>query len=73
MSISRGSGCADTSNASAIRRSVSLPRALSTATTRVPSSRLATMRCAACLSRPASATDVPPNFMTTVPGMDGQC
>ena len=34
MSISRGSGTGETSNASAIRRSVSLPRALSTATTR---------------------------------------
>ena len=67
MSISRGSGSGETSNASAISRSVSLPRALSTATTLWPASRLATMRCAARLSRPASATDVPPNFITTVP------
>src|SRR4051794_22209770 len=67
MSISRGSGRGETSWALAIRRSVSLPRALSTATTRWPALRLATMRCAARLRRPASATDVPPNFMTTVP------
>ena len=36
MSISRGSGSGETSCASAISRSVSLPRALSTATTRWP-------------------------------------
>ena len=66
MSISRGSGCGETSWASAIRRSVSLPRALRTATTRCPASRLATIRCAARLRRSASATEVPPNFMTTV-------
>ena len=46
-----------------------MPRADSTATTRCPASRLATMRCAARLRRSASATEVPPNFMTTVPGM----
>ena len=66
MSISRGSGTGETSNASAIRRSVSLPRALRTATTRWPASRLATMRRAARLRRSASATEVPPNFITTV-------
>src|SRR3954465_14826119 len=49
-----------------MRRSVSLPRALSTATTRWPASRLATIRRAARLRRSASATDVPPNFITTV-------
>ena len=69
MSISRGSGFGEISLASAISRSVSLPRALSTATTRVPCSRLATIRCAARLRRSASATDVPPNFMTTVSGI----
>ncbi len=69
MSISRGSGLGDTSWASATRRSVSLPRALRTTTTRRPCSRLATMRCAARLMRSASATDVPPNFMTSVSGM----
>ena len=66
MSISRGSGSGETSKASAISRSVSLPRALSTATTRWPVSRLATIRRAARFRRSASATDVPPNFMTTV-------
>src|SRR4051812_23368987 len=66
MSISRGSGSGETSSASAMRRSVSLPRALSTATTRWPAARLATMRRAARLRRSASATDVPPNFITTV-------
>ena len=69
MSISRGSGCGEISNASAMSASVVLPRALSTATTRLPASRLATIRCAARLRRSASATDVPPNFMTTVPDM----
>src|SRR4051794_25923242 len=66
MSISRGSGSGETSSASAISRSVSLPRALSTATTRWPASRLATIRRAARFNRSASATDVPPNFITTV-------
>jgi hypothetical protein len=70
MSISRGSGDEETSNASAMSRSVSLPRAESTATTRVPWSRLATMRSAARFRRCASATEVPPNFMTTVPGIE---
>ncbi len=69
MSISRGSGLGEISCASAMRKSVVRPRALSTATTRLPASRLATMRCAARLRRSASATEVPPNFMTTVPGM----
>jgi hypothetical protein len=52
-----------------VSSSVVLPRAESTATTRVPFSRVSTIRPAARLSRSASATDVPPNFMTTVPGM----
>ena len=42
------------------------PRADSTATTRLPSSRRWTMRPAAFLMRSALATEVPPNFMTTV-------
>jgi hypothetical protein len=70
MSISRGSGLGEISSASEMRKSVVLPRALSTATTRLPDSRLATMRAAARFRRSASATDVPPNFMTTVPDMD---
>ena len=67
MSISRGSGFGETSSAIAIRSSVVLPRADSTATTRFPASRWATIRRAARLIRSASATDVPPNFITTVP------
>ena len=67
MSISRGSGAVETSSAIEISSSVVLPRADSTATTRWPCSRAATMRRAARLMRSASATDVPPNFMTTVP------
>src|SRR6202790_5794991 len=64
MSISRGSGVGETSSAIAMSSSVVLPRAESTATTRCPASRLATMRRAACLIRSASATEVPPNFIT---------
>src|SRR5205807_4927792 len=59
----------ETSSAIAIRSSVVWPRADRTATTRRPRSRWATIRPAARLSRSASATDVPPNFITTVPGM----
>ena len=69
MSISRGSGTGETSCAIAISSSVVLPRAESTATTRLPASFWATMRAAARLRRSASATEVPPNFMTTVPDM----
>ncbi len=71
MSISRGSGTGETSCASAMSRSVSLPRADSTATTRCPASALATMRAAAFLIRSASATEVPPNFMTMVGARSG--
>src|SRR5436190_13780722 len=46
--------------------SVVLPRAESTATTRLPASLAATIFSAARLTRSASATDVPPNFITTV-------
>ncbi len=66
MSISRGSGAAETSSAIAISSSVVLPRAESTATTRAPASRRSTMRRAARLIRSASATEVPPNFITTI-------
>ena len=71
MSISRGSGTGETSWASAMRRSVSLPRAESTATTRWPASALATIRAAARLIRSASATEVPPNFITMVGARSG--
>ena len=66
MSISRGCGRGETSCAIATSSSVVLPRAESTATTRFPSSAACTIRPAARLMRLASATDVPPNFMTTV-------
>ena len=69
MSISRGSGLGETSSAIATSSSVVFPRADSTATTWWPCSRARTIRRAARLRRSASATDVPPNFMTTVPGM----
>ncbi len=67
MSISRGSGASETSSARRISSSVVFPRADSTATTRLPCSRAATIRRAARFKRSASATDVPPNFITTVP------
>ena len=66
MSISRGSGEAETSSAIAISSSVVLPRADSTATTRLPLAWAATMRAAAWRIFSALATDVPPNFITTV-------
>ena len=71
MSISRGSGAVDTSSAIEISSSVVLPRADSTATTRWPCSRADTIRRAARLIRSASATDVPPNFITMVPDTQG--
>ncbi len=66
MSISRASGAAEISCAIAISSSVVLPRAESTATTRAPASRRSTTRRAARLIRSASATEVPPNFITTI-------
>src|SRR5918994_149581 len=71
MSISRGSGVVETSSAIWISSSVVLPRADSTATTFWPFSRAATMRREARLRRSASATEVPPNFITTVPDTTG--
>ena len=66
MSISRGAGAGATSWAMATSSSVCLPRADTTATTPLPSSALVTMRLAARWMRSASATEVPPNFITTV-------
>ena len=66
MSISRGSGRSETSWAISTSSSVVSPRADSTATTRMPFSRAATIRPAARLMSSAPATEVPPNFMTTV-------
>jgi hypothetical protein len=40
-----------------------------TATTRLPASLAATHRFATRLSRSVSPTDVPPNFITTRPGV----
>src|SRR3954470_22588856 len=71
MSISRGSGRPDTSFAIRIRSSVVLPRADRTATTRLPRSARDAIRSAARLIRSASATEVPPNFMTTVSARPG--
>ena len=71
MSISRGCGRSETSWAIATSSSVVLPRADRTATTRRPSSRAATIRRAARLMRSASATEVPPNFITTVSASAG--
>src|ERR1700760_3728237 len=68
MSISRATGRAEISCAWATSSSVVLPRAESTATTRLPASRAATIRPAARLMRSASATEVPPNFITTISG-----
>src|SRR6516165_8963313 len=69
MSISRGWGASEISSAIAISSSVVLPRAESTATTSLPSPRLSTIRRAARFTRSAFATEVPPNFITTSPGI----
>jgi hypothetical protein len=66
MSISRGCGRDETSCAIATSSSVVFPRAERTATTLSPCSRARTMRPAARRMRSASATEVPPNFITTV-------
>ena len=67
MSISRGWGSGEISWAISTSWSVVAPRADSTATTEWPSSRARTIRFAALIRRSASATDVPPNFITTMP------
>src|SRR3954452_9830526 len=57
-----------------MRSSVVFPRADRTATTRLPCSARAAIRSAARLIRSASATDVPPNFITTVSArVDAAC
>ena len=70
--LARGRGLGETSSAIAISSSVVWPRADRTATTRLPDSRWATIRRAACLIRSASATEVPPNFITTVSGTSAE-
>ena len=67
MSTSRAAGVEETSCARRSSSSVVSPIAERTATTRFPASRAATRRCATALIRAVSATEVPPNFMTTVP------
>jgi hypothetical protein len=66
MSSSLGSGRGDISYASETRSSVESPIAERTATTRSPFSRTSTIRFATALRRSVSATEVPPNFMTSV-------
>ena len=66
MSISRATGRSEISSAWLTSSSVVLPRAESTATTRLPASRAATIRPAARLICSAPATEVPPNFITTM-------
>ena len=76
MSISRGSGRSEISRAISTSSSVVLPRAESTATTLLPASRAATIRRAARLISSGPATEVPPNFITTIwvdPRLPGAC
>ena len=65
MSISRSGGSGVISRASSRSSSVVSPRALTTALTLLPCSKVATMRRATLPMRAASATDVPPYFWTT--------
>ena len=76
MSISRGSGRSEISRAISTSSSVVLPRAESTATTLLPASRAATISRAARLISSGPATEVPPNFITTIwvdPAFSGAC
>ena len=66
MSSSRPSGWGETSWASAISESVVLPIAETVPTTRRPLRLASTRRCATPRTLSASATDDPPNFITTV-------
>jgi hypothetical protein len=67
MSSSRAFGFGEISCASRTRSSVVSPIADRTATTRFPASLAATRRSATACRRSTSATEVPPNFITTVP------
>src|SRR2546423_7144646 len=71
MSSARGFGAGEISSASRIRSSVVLPIADSTPTTRVPPRFASTSRWATARSFSGSATEVPPNFITTVPAWGG--
>ena len=66
MSISLAGGLSEISFAISISSSVVSPRADTTATTGCPAFRASTMRPATRLIQVASATDEPPNFMTTM-------
>ena len=66
MSISRPPGCLVTSLASRIRSSVVLPIAETTTTTSFPARRVRATWSATARMRSGSATDVPPNFWTTI-------
>src|SRR5690242_8573050 len=67
MSSSRGLGRGETSCASRTRSSVVCPIAESTATTRLPPACASTSRRATSFSFCGSPTEVPPNFITSVP------
>ena len=67
MSSSRGSGCGETRCASSSSSSVVCPIAETTPTTLAPRAWASTSRRATRLIRSGSPTEVPPNFMTTVP------
>src|SRR5438132_3780304 len=69
MSSSRGFGLGDPRCASATSSSVVCPIAERTATMRLPPSRAAAIRRATPRIFSGSATDVPPNFITTVPAL----
>ena len=66
MSSSRGCGSGETWRASSTSPSVVSPIAETVATTRRPCSRASARRRATCLILSGSATEDPPNFMTTV-------
>src|SRR5687768_8502744 len=66
MSSSRAFGVGETSLASAIRESVDFPIAETVPTTFSPRRFASTKRLATCRTFSASATEEPPNFITTV-------
>ncbi len=70
MSISRGFGSGETSFASAISESVVLPIADTVPTTRRPLRCASTNRRATFFTFSGSATEEPPNFITTVSKSD---
>ena len=73
MSSSRGSGVGETSLARAISWSVVFPIADTVPTTSRPRRFASTNRFATSFTFSGSATEEPPNFITTVPGAPGVC